>query len=464
MTLIDAILMLACVLAFARWPRRTPLALIAVAGTAAATFTLEGWRVPLVPAYAVAVGLLIAAQLPVGRLPQFLQRLALGGGLLLLAASLAACIVLPLRIFPPSAGPYAVGTLAVPADLIERFTPKPANPPARPAPLARLWYPTAPVPPQSWIGRQFFPRDRDPGVEGAIPSTAPARFPVVLYFAGWPGTDIQNFVLIRELVSRGFMVVSLTYPGKLPSMSDAEFAQQVAEFETPWDYSTHAAARHMRQMFEARVRHGSEDAAAMLDLLGAVNAQGALPQFRGRLALDHAGVLGFSMGGGVAAQAGWLEPRFKAVVNLDGWHWLESLQQGVPHPYLYVSEISSMPTPEALTSPNLNTRYAAEHGQMQYVNVPRVLELSGGTQVSVPGTTHLNFTDLNLHSPLRRLRDGGTIDRFRALEVVNAYVCSFFERELQGKSEPLLDGVSRRFPEVKVQVWPRPAGGRAAAN
>ncbi len=463
MTLIDAIFMLACGLAFARWPRSTPRALVAVVGTAAATFALEGWRGPLVPAYALAVGLVIAALLKVERLPQALRSLALGGGLLLLAASIGACIVLPLRSFPPSSGPYSAGTMVVPAELIERFTPKSPNPQARPAPLARLWYPTAPLPPQSWLGRQFYPRDRDPAVEGAIPSSAPARFPVVLYFAGWPGTDIQNFVLIRELASRGFMVVSLIYPGKLPSMSDAEFAQQVAEFKTPWDYSTPAAAQHMNQMFEARVRHGSEDAAAMLDLLGTVNEQGALPQFRGRLALDHAGVLGFSMGGGVAAQAGWLEPRFKAVVNLDGWHWLESLQQGVPRPYLYLSETSGMPT-EALVAPNLNTRYAAQHGQMEYVNAQRVLERSGGTRVAVPGTTHLNFTDMNLHSPLRRLRDGGAIDRFRALEVVNAYVCGFFERELQGKSEPLLDGASSRFPEVKVKVWPRPAGGPAAAQ
>jgi len=169
------------------------------------------------------------------------------------------------------------------------------------------------------------------------------------------------------------------------------------------------------------------------------------------------------MGGGVAAQAGWLEPRFKAVVNLDGWHWHESLQQGVPRPYLYMSEILFMPTPNDLASSNLETRYAAERHQIEYTNVPRILERSGGTQVTLTGMTHMNFTDRNLHSPLRRLSGGGTIDRFRALEVVNAYVCSFFERELQGRTEPLLDGDSSRFPEAKVKVWPTPTGGSASA-
>ncbi len=456
MTLIDAILMLTCSLAFARWPMSIPIALVAVVAATVAAFVLEGWRVPLVPAYTVCIGLLIAAVLPVERLPQWLQWLGLGGSLLLLAASVAGCIVLPLRSFPPSTGPYAVGTAAVPPELIERFTPKSVNPRARPAPQARLWYPTAPLPPQSWIDRQFFPRNREPAAEGATPSSVPPRFPVVLYFAGWPGTEIQNFVLIRELVSRGFMVVSLIYPGKLPSMSDAEFAQHVADYNTPWDYSSQAGAQRMGRLFEDRVRRGAEDAAAMLDLLGAVNDQGALPQFRGRVALDHAGVFGFSMGGGVAAQAGWLEPRIKAVANLDGWHWHESLQQGVPRPYLYVSEILVMPTQSELASSNLDIRHAAERDQFEYINVPRVLELSGGTQVTLAGMKHLNFTDMNLRSPLRRLRTGGTMNRFRALEVVNTYVCSFFERELQGKTEPLLDGDSSRFPEAKIKLWPTP--------
>jgi dienelactone hydrolase len=464
MTLIDTILMLMCGLTFVRWPMSFPLALAGVVAAAATTLVLEGWRTPLVPAYAVGVGLLIAALLPVERLPQWLQWAGLGGALLLLAVSIVGCVVLPLRSFPPSAGPYSVGTVTVPAELIERFSPKWAKPQARPAPLARLWYPTAPLPPQSWIGQQFFPRNRAPAAAGAAPSSVPAQFPIVIYFCGWPGTEIQNFVLIRELASRGFMVVSLIYPGKLPSMTDAEFAQHVAEYKAPWDYSSQAGAKRMSETFEDRVRRGAEDAAAMLDLLGAVNDRGALPQFRGRLDLDHAGVLGFSMGGGVAAQAGWLEPRFKAVVNLDGWHWHESLQQGVPRPYLYMSELLSMQAPGDLASSNIETRSAAERHQIEYINVPRNLERNGGTQVTLMGVTHLNFTDMNLRSPLRRLRQGGTIDRFRALDIVNAYVCSFFERELQGKTETLLDGDSNRFPEAKVKVWPRPVGASAAKS
>ena len=453
MTVIDAILMITCGLAFIRWPLSAPPVLVAVMLAGVASVLLEGWRAPLLPAYIVGLGLLIAAALPIERLPQWAQWLGVAFALALLAVSIAACIILPPRRFPPTTGTYAVGSVAIPGELIERFTAKLTKP--RPAPQALIWYPAV-LPPQSWIAARFLPRNRNPAVEGAALASAPAHFPVVLYFAGWPGTAIQNYVLIRELASRGFVVVSLIYPAKLPSMSDAEFARHVADFNSPWDFSTTAGIERMTHFFQDRVRHGSEDAKAMLDLLDDVNQQGDLPQFRGRLALEDAGVMGFSMGGSTAAQAGWLEPRFKAVVNLDGWHWHEAAQQGVPRHYLYMSEGLSRPDPANLTSANLDTRSAAERQLFEYTIVPRNLERNGGIEVTVSGTTHLNFTDMNLRSPLRRFRGGGSIDRFRALEIVNAYVSSFFERELLGETRPLLDGASLLYPDAKVKVWPMP--------
>lgn len=454
MTLIDAILVLTCGLAFARWPLSTPLALAAALGLAAVTLALEGWRQPLLPAYVVCLGLLVAALLPVERLPVWLQWLGVGGGVLLLALSVVACNVFPILRYPAAGGSYGVGSTEVPPALIERYSATPRRPLNRAAPVATLWYPTAPVPEQSWIGQQIYPHARNAAVKDAPLSNLPQRLPVIVYFPGWPGTATQNVVLIRELVSQGFLVVSIVYPGKLPSMTEQEFARSSADFKLPYDFSSHAGAQHTIQFFEDRVRHGAEDASMMLQLLQGVDVDGALPAFRGRLALDQAGVFGFSMGGAVAAQAGWLEPRFKAVVNMDGRHWDESLRDGVAQPYLYMTEVLYMPSAADLSSADLNVKYNAEFDKIDYTNVAANLKRHGGLQVTLSGMSHLNFSDMNLRSPLRRYRQGGSIDRFRALEVVNAYVTSFFERELQGKPQPWLDADSSRFPEARVTLWP----------
>ena len=457
MTSIDAILLLTCGIALARWPICTPWALLAVVIAAGAAIRLEGLRKPLLPAYAVAAGVLAAALLPPGRLPPWLLSLGLGGASALLAASFAGCLILPLRRYPPTAGKLPVGTFAIPPELIERFPPPAGRGLDGPAPAARLWYPAAPPAPQSWLRRLFDPSDRQAAIEGAAPVATPRAFPIVLYFGGWPGTAVQNLVLIRELASRGFVVVSMIYPSRLPSMSDAQFAGHVAQFDAPYDFNTEDGARRTIRSFEERVLRGAEDAVAMLEMLSAVNHTDALPQFRGRLNVERAGVLGFSMGGGTAAQAGWLEPRFKAVVNMDGRHWNEALHDGVSRPYLYISEILDMPTERHLASMNLDTRYNAELDRIDYSNVARNLERHGGLQVTLTGMNHMNFTDENLRSPWRRYNHGGPIDRFRALHIVNTYVASFFERELKGTAQPLLDGDSSQFPEAKVIVWLPPA-------
>ncbi len=47
----------------------------------------------------------------------------------------------------------------------------------------------------------------------------------------------------------------------------------------------------------------------------------------------------------------------------------------------------------------------------------------------------------------------GSIDGFRATEIVNAYLVNFFDKYLKGKPSALLDGNENRYPEVeRVQL------------
>jgi hypothetical protein len=69
---------------------------------------------------------------------------------------------------------------------------------------------------------------------------------------------------------------------------------------------------------------------------------------------------------------------------------------------------------------------------------------------------HMNFTDVPLRSPLRRLSAGGTIDARRAQEIIQTYVIEFFSRYLAGAQPPALDSPWPQFPQVRVQSWPAP--------
>jgi hypothetical protein len=69
--------------------------------------------------------------------------------------------------------------------------------------------------------------------------------------------------------------------------------------------------------------------------------------------------------------------------------------------------------------------------------------------VLIPGTFHANFSDLPLLSPLtRRLGLAGPVNPRWALRIMNAFSVAFFDRHLAGRSAPLLDHPTERFPEV----------------
>ena len=72
----------------------------------------------------------------------------------------------------------------------------------------------------------------------------------------------------------------------------------------------------------------------------------------------------------------------------------------------------------------------------------------------------MNFTDFPalfaFRSPdePRELLQIGPIDPRRSTKIQTAYVRAFLDRHLRGKPTPLLDGPSRRYPEVRFSLEP----------
>jgi hypothetical protein len=75
-----------------------------------------------------------------------------------------------------------------------------------------------------------------------------------------------------------------------------------------------------------------------------------------------------------------------------------------------------------------------------------------GYYVQVPGMFHLDMTDASLLSPLAsRLGLAGPIKAARVHRIINAYSVAFFDRHVEGRAAPLLDGPSDEFLEVMLE-------------
>jgi dienelactone hydrolase len=292
--------------------------------------------------------------------------------------------------------------------------------------------------------------DSVPAAVDAAPEPGTRRWPVVVYFGGWPEDSLQNRSAICELVSRGFAVASLYYP--------KQRSRPLLE------YTSDAAFKHTVELDHARARTFARDASATLDELTRLDQGTADGRFTHRLSLRPAGILGYSFGGAVAAQATRMDPRFQVAVNLDGRHWAEALQSGVQVPYLFVGEELLMPTVTMLTSSDPGTRYEAQMDQVDYTKLAANLRANGGIQVTIEGTQHANFSDDVLRSPLRRFSGGGAIDPQRGLLIINTLVVDFFGQHLAQRPAPRLTANPRPFPEARVDYWPSPVQRTSAAS
>lgn len=426
---------------------------------------IEGWRWQMFPAYAAA--LLIAGTPWLPGLSAQTLFWSVTASVALLAVSVLSCLLLPFVALQPAQGPFAIGVTTISVSVSRPPDVGPEQASARSelnaAPLVRLWYPAAaPRQPriETLVRQRIADRLRAIPTMPAAPDAPVARnatkFPVVIYFDGWPEDKIQNIALIRELVSRGFAVAAVQYPARLPGTSDASDAQLRAELAREMvEYSSDAAFQRSVQLNHSRARTHARDAIAVLDALTVLDAHSGNP-FAQRLDTQRAGTLGFSFGGAVAAEASRLDPRIKAVINMDGRHWGDALEQGVERPYMFICEELTMPTAADLTSANPMIRYEAQLDQVDYSRLAANLQARGGVRVTIADMAHMNFTDFPLRSPLRRLSLGGKVDARRAQQIVQTYVIEFFSRYLASALRPALDSPWPQFPQVQVQSWPSP--------
>jgi len=383
-------------------------------------------------------------------------------------AVVAVSTVAALRLLPAGTrGPFTVGTTAL------KFTPVQLahwldGDPERPVPEVTLWYPVAVA---TRAGRlQDILRLRLSGhrllaaaLADAHPVPGATRLPVILYFPGWPGTQPGNQTAVYDLASHGFVVGTVIYGTRLPGLPDAAYQRQQQALQRPMDFSTGASAAATLQLADARTRTRAADATVILDALAGLDADDGSGRFLNRLDLGKVGVFGYSFGGAIAAQAGLMDSRVKAVANLDGWQFAEAATNGVPKPYLLVSDTTPLPTAAELASNDAGTRALAMLNDQDYRRARHNLQLHGGYFLTISGTSHGSFADAPLYAGFQwPWHKSGSTSRLRAMNIVNTYLLGFFECTLLGRNTGLLDAGHGGYPEAHLEAWsaahPTPQG------
>ncbi len=352
----------------------------------------------------------------------------------LLALALAATPVSTVTrlSLPPPTGPERIGTVT--AHLVDRSRPDPwvATEKNREL-MVSIWYPARTVQGHrraGWVSPGVAARINPPDSPYILPVThghvgappAAGRHPVVLYSPGFGIERTSGTVLVEDLVSHGYVVVTIdhTHDANFVEFPDGRIA--TAAIEPP--SSPEEEEKLLEKVLDVRVR----DTRFVLDQLRRMPLAATMD-------LSRVGMFGASMGGATAAGAIRADRRVLAGVNLDGSFIGPVVTAGLKRPFLLFGSDSDGEQDETWT------------GVWDRLRGPRYW-------IEIEGSAHLSFTDYQALFPQLGLPPEqvepvvGTIDAQRSIAVQRAYVRAFFDRHLRHRGGGLLDRPSPRYPEV----------------
>lgn len=277
--------------------------------------------------------------------------------------------------------------------------------------------------------------------EGARADTSGGRRPVLLYAAGANDPRTWGTSVVEELASRGYVVVTIDHTYEAPGV---QFPDGSVKDDAPLLKAFEEAQRNgavpalLKKILGIRVA----DSKFVLDCLG------SLPHGLSRVVdEERVGMLGQSAGGIAAAETMYEDDRVKAGLNMDGTleynpepngtNLAPVARHGLTGPFLLMGRQGS----DRTTEPSWRAFWSHTAGWKR--------------NLTLRGSMHQTYTDLSALLPQAGVgrevieKNIGTVDPGRAVAAERAYATSFFDRWLRGRNDRLLDGPSRKYPEVE---------------
>jgi len=375
---------------------------------------------------------------------------------------------------PDPTGSYAIGRKT--RALVDRSRPEvmTADPSDHREVLLHIWYPAertgggtpaayVDIDPQNPVFQNDYRRYgperllsvRTHAMENARISRAQHRYPVVLFSHGLADVSSYYSTFIENLASHGYVVVGVESPYYSATLRFPDGRVARYQSQRPPDRIDATADERQRLLLirQAEAIVQARDLVFVLDELERLNRTD--PDFRTRLDLQHVGVFGHSRGGFAGPHACYLDRRFKACLNLDGYRHTEAvMQNGIRQPYMFIQEQYPW-EPPATPEQMAQAHQTPQQDHQGTVAASREWDATFRRMrsttyiVTVEGAQHMSFSDLPYVVPEQFQTIG--IDAGEALTATSSYINAFFDHYLKGARAPLLRSRSP-FPEVTLEV------------
>ncbi|WP_460655234.1 alpha/beta hydrolase family protein [Kribbella endophytica] len=275
------------------------------------------------------------------------------------------------------------------------------------------------------------------------------RHPVIVYSPGFGTSRLLGTQHVEDLVSRGYVVVTMDHTGEAPvEFPDGRVSPVVAPVE------------ELERAVAVRVADTKYVLGQLARLARGVNPDAerrSLPRGLGHaLDLRKVGMLGYSLGGFTAAQTMLTDRRIAAGVDLDGTlqyafpdgELSEVAKRGLDRPFLLFggADHSHLSQPgQPMNDPSWTSFWAHQRGWKLNLRLPE--------------GTHSSFADYQFSLPAIAKAFGvpadavtgllGTVDPARSVAAQRAYLAAYFDQFLKHRPQHLLLGESPKYPDVR---------------
>lgn len=290
--------------------------------------------------------------------------------------------------------------------------------------------------------------------EDLLISDQEATFPVLLFSHGYNVPPATYASFMGEIASHGYIIFAVNHPYQsvatvFPDGQKVSFDYQYESknFENVWeqiveleeqfwaaenDSTKRDIIREISELYPnaEMMRQWAEDLSFVIDELESMNSQ-TNNRFYSKLNLNKIGAFGHSAGGGTAGQLMLTDSRVKAGINWDGAQWADMIDSTLVQPFLRIEAVRD----SAIFAPN----------DLIYHNGSKTAMYN----VKVDGFGHSNFSDIPLLIPVRSINEAGSMDPYRAIDLINEYSISFFDKYLRDNQELELEDLNQKYSEVQ---------------
>ncbi|MFD0895180.1 hypothetical protein KBB96_00515 [Luteolibacter ambystomatis] len=240
------------------------------------------------------------------------------------------------------------------------------------------------------------------------------------------GHRAENVAQVEFLANNGFVVIAVDHPGQASTIRYADGSRTAGRLISPPDLSSDQAVATFKAEAERCMMERANDLARVRKALAA----NLVPEWQGRLRLDHGGVFGFSFGGTTAIRLCANDPWFQTGANEDGLVLDTGRSKG---PFLYFDD--EIPTwlkqPAAAgETPEQSLIRRSEELTLEAAKAPSCQRLE------MDGTRHESFTDRVFLCPIPRLAKAGRRPAVEIHHTIASTLAGFFLRESGPYEEP----------------------------